>query len=76
MAVVSITEAERLERQSEIDSAIASVRLEGLEPSDEAKAIFQRYADGELTSDEMEREFDVFFTKKYGPVRLPGHERP
>ena len=75
-AVITITEAERLERQSNVDSAIGSVRLEGLEPSDEAKAIFQRYVDGELTSEEMDKEFDAFITRKYGPVRLPGHQRP
>jgi Antitoxin VbhA len=40
---VSITDQERAER------ATASVRLEGLEPTDAAKSIFERYVSGEVT---------------------------
>jgi len=76
MVVKLITEAEQLQRQREIDNAIASVRLEGLEPSDGAKAIYQRYVDGELSSDELDREFEAFANRKYGPVRLPRNKRP
>lgn len=38
----------RAQRASEIN------RLEGLEPSEEAQTIYQRYVDGELTADEMD----------------------
>ena len=54
-----------------MESALASGRLEGLEPSDEAKAIFQRYADGELTLEQMGRAIDEYADRRYGPVRLP-----
>lgn len=76
MAGKLITEAEQIQRQREIDNAIASVRLEGLEPSDGAKAIYQRYVDGELSSDEKAKAFQEFLDREYGPVRLPGHKRP
>jgi Antitoxin VbhA len=39
----------------QIDNALASVCLEGLEPSDGAKTTFQRYVEGVLTSEEMGR---------------------
>ena len=71
-----ITDQGRAQRQREVENALASVRMEGLEPSDEAKASFQRYVDGELTSEELDRAFDMYFDRKYGPVRLPGNERP
>ena len=63
----------REKRAQAIDSAIASVRLEGLEPPGEAKAIFQRYVDGEVTAEEMDRLFDEHLDSTYGPVRLPGN---
>jgi hypothetical protein len=66
----------RIQREREVENALASVRLEGLEPSAEAKAIFQRYVDGDLTSEELDRAFDRYFDRKYGPVPLPRHERP
>lgn len=66
---------ERARRQREVENALASVRMEGLEPSDEAKALFKRYVDGELTSDALEQVFDQHLNRKYGPVRLPGNER-
>jgi hypothetical protein len=73
MAVITRDTA-RTERAREVDNALASVRMEGLEPSDEAKAMFQRYVDGEMTSEELDREFDRYFDRKYGPVRLPRNE--
>ena len=72
---VSTTDRARVERAREIENALASVRMEGLEPSEEAKAIFQRYVEGDLTSDEMGRAIDQLLESKYGPVRLPRNER-
>jgi len=69
------TDRARMQRAKEVENALASVRMEGQEPSDEAKAIFQRYIDGELTSEELDRTFDLFFDRKYGPIRLPRNER-
>jgi len=70
-----ITESGRAQRAKEVENAIASVRMEGLEPSDAAKAIFQRYVDGELTSEEMDQTFDAYLDREYGPVRLSRNER-
>jgi hypothetical protein len=74
MAVIT-TDIAREQRAREIDNALASVRMEGLEPSEEAKAIFQRYVDGEITADEKAKAFQAFLDREYGPVCLPGNER-
>ncbi len=64
------------ERAREVNCALASVRMEGLEPSAEAKAIFQRYVEGEVTSEELDRLFDNYLDRAYGPVRLSRDKRP
>jgi hypothetical protein len=75
MAVITADRA-RTQRAREVENAVASVRMEGLEPSDEAKAIFQRYIDGELTSQEKAKAFEEFLDRAYGPVCLSGNQRP
>lgn len=65
----------REQRAREIENALASVRMEGREPSDEAKAIFQQYVEGELTSEEMGRAIDQHLDRTYGPVRLSRNQR-
>jgi hypothetical protein len=69
MPVTTIDPA-RAQREREVANALASIRMEGLEPSDEAKSIFQRYADGDLTLEEMGRAVDQLADRQYGPVRL------
>lgn len=59
----------REKRAMEIENALASVRMEGIEPSDEAKAIFQRYVDGDLTSSQMGHAIDQLLGRKYGSLR-------
>jgi hypothetical protein len=73
MAAIT-ADAAKIQRARQVDNALASVRMEGLEPSDEAKVMFQRYVDGELTSDELGQAIDQLLDEKYGPVRLPGNE--
>ena len=73
---VITTDQVRKQRERDIENALASVRMEGLEPSDEAKAIFQRYIDGELTPLEKAKAFQEFLGREYGPVCLPRNERP
>lgn len=68
---VFTTDRARMQRAREVENALASVRMEGLEPSADAIAIFQRYVDGDITSEELDRVFDMYFDRKYGPVRLP-----
>ena len=75
MAVIT-TDRAREQRTRDIENALASVRMEGLEPSDEAKAIFQRYIDGELTPQEKAKAFQEFLDLEYGPICLPRNERP
>jgi hypothetical protein len=70
------TKQELAERQDAVRQAVASVRLEGLEPSEEALSIFQRYASGELTIEEMGSEIDAMHDREYGPVPLSRNGRP
>ncbi len=69
--VVQIVESTRAEREREVENALASVRMEGLEPSPGALAIYRSYVDGEVTSEEMDRQFDAYLERQHGPVRLP-----
>ncbi len=75
MAVIT-ADPVREQRAREIENALASVRIEGLEPSAQAKAIFQRYIDGELTSQGKAQAFQEFLDREYGPVCLPRNELP
>jgi hypothetical protein len=68
-----ISEQERAARQAAAERALASVRLEGLEPTDSAKLIFQRYISGELAIDELMQEIQALNARKFGPLRVPGN---
>lgn len=70
------TDRARAQRAREVENALASVRMEGLEISAEAEAMFQQYVNGELSSEELDRAFERYFDRKYGPVRLPRNECP
>lgn len=72
---VGITEQERARRQREVENALASGRLEGLEPSPGAMAIYTRYIDGEFTLEQMGAAIDAYADQEYGPVRLPRNDR-
>lgn len=65
-----ITEQERAERHARIERATASVRLEGLEPTDAAKAIFDRYVSGELTIEQMGAEIRSLNAREFGPLQV------
>jgi hypothetical protein len=67
-----ITEQERAERQAAAAKALASVRLEGLEPTESAKAVFQRYVSGQLTVDELVQEIQTLNAREFGPLRVSG----
>ena len=73
---LKITEQERAKRHNEVQQALASVRLEGLEPGDEAQSIYQRYAVGELTLEQMGAEIEALHDREHGPVPIPRNERP
>ena len=65
-------EQEKAERLARIERATASVRLEGLEPTDAAKLIFERYVSGELTLEQMGTEIRALNAREFGPVSVPG----
>ena len=67
-----ITDQERTERQDRVARAVASVRLEGLEPTDAAKAVFERYIAGEMTTQEMAAEIRALNAREFGPVHVSG----
>jgi hypothetical protein len=69
MAVSAVDQA-RARREREVEKALASVRMEGLEPPEEALAIFQRYVEGDVTLEEMGRSVDQLLDLQYGSVRL------
>jgi Antitoxin VbhA len=71
---VQISSEERAKRLNQITQALASVRLEGLEPGEEALAIFERYAQGHLTLEEMGAAIDALHNGKYGPLSLSGDD--
>jgi hypothetical protein len=74
MAVITRDRA-REQRAAEIEQALATGRIEGLEPSPGAMRIFQRYIDGELTAEQTRVAMDEYADREYGPVRLPRNER-
>jgi Antitoxin VbhA len=70
--VKPISEQERAVRRDCVEDALASVRLEGLEPSNGAKTIFDRYVAGDLTTDEMVAEIQALNAREFGPIHVSG----
>ncbi len=67
-----LPEKEQAERRAAVEQSLSSVRLEGLEPTPEAKAVFERYANGELTLDEMGEEIQALNARQFGPIHVSG----
>ena len=67
--MAELTPKEHAERRARVDQSLASVRLAGLEPTEEAKAIFERYVAGELTVDETGEQIDALNARRYGRGR-------
>jgi hypothetical protein len=72
---VTTPDQTRIQREREVENALASVRLEGLEPSAEARDLFQRYVEGDLTLEEMGRAVDQLLDSQYGLIRLSRNKR-
>ncbi len=72
---LKITGQERAKRLSDVEEALASVRLEGLEPGQEAITIFERYAEGDITLEQLGLEIDALNDRDYGPPPLPRNGR-
>jgi hypothetical protein len=73
---LKITEQERAKRLDEVRQALASIRLEGLEPGDEAQSIYQRYVDGELTIEQMGVQIGALHDREHGPLPVSRNGRP
>ena len=73
---LKISEQERAKRSFNVEQALASVRLEGLEPGAEALAIYQRFVNGEISLKQVGAEIDGLNDRDYGPVRLPRNGCP
>jgi hypothetical protein len=72
-SLTPITRQESAERRERVGRALASVRLEGLEPTDAAKAIFDRYVAGGLTTEQMAAEIRALNAREFEPrIRLRG----
>ncbi|MGO9262011.1 MAG: antitoxin VbhA family protein [Bryobacteraceae bacterium] len=71
-----MTKAERARRTAVYEEALASVRLEGFDLDEQAKALYRRYIDGELTLAEVGSAIDELDDREFGPVSLPRHKRP
>ena len=67
-----ITDQERTDRQARVARAIASVRLEGLEPTEAARAVFDRYVAGDLTTQQMAAEIRALNAREFGPIHVSG----
>ena len=67
-----ITDQKRTERQARVARAVASVRLEGLEPTEAARAVFDRYVAGDLTTEEMAAEIRALNAREFGPIHVSG----
>ena len=76
LATNPITAAERARRTRVYEEALASVRLEGLELDEQAKALYQRYINGELTLAEVGSAIDELDNGEFGPLSLSRHNRP
>jgi antitoxin VbhA-like protein len=66
-----LTDKERIERQARVVGAVASVRLEGLEPTEAASSIFDRYVAGDLSTQEMAAEIRALNARQFGPIHVP-----
>lgn len=66
-----ITDQEHETRLDAIVQSAATNHLEGLESSPEARQIFARFADGEITLEEMGSDIESLNERKYGPLPLP-----
>ncbi|HTV74157.1 MAG TPA: antitoxin VbhA family protein [Candidatus Acidoferrales bacterium] len=56
---VPVVDPEAEARRRAVDSAIGTSRIEGLEVSPAAREIFERYAAGEITLEEMGAAIDA-----------------
>ena len=59
-----ISEKEKAFRQQGVDSALGSLRLEGLEPSAEVLEIAEQFKQGEISLDQMSQMIHVLLHRR------------
>ena len=70
-----ISDQERMKREQALVSTIANLRIEDLHLDDEAKQIFQRHVDGEISFDEFRGAVDELNERRFGPVSVSRNGR-
>jgi hypothetical protein len=63
---------DRTECRARVDRAVASVRLEGTEPTCAAKGVFDRYVAGGLTIEEMGAEIRALNAREFASLHASG----
>ena len=76
LATNPISAAERARRTRVYEEALASVRLEGFELDEQAKAVYKRYINGDCTLAEAGAAIDELDNREFGPVSLSRHHGP
>ena len=74
-AIISTTEKHQAAREEAFRDALTGLRLEGLEIDDEAKQIFQRHVDGEITFEEFRAAIDGLNERRFRSLSLSGNGR-
>lgn len=69
--VIQITETERAEREDRVRRTIGHLRIEGMDLDSEARSLFDRYVEGELSMEELGAAIHALNDRDFGPVRLP-----
>ncbi|MBV8707393.1 MAG: antitoxin VbhA family protein [Acidobacteriaceae bacterium] len=63
-----ISAEDKARRQQVVDSALGSLRLEGLEPSADALQILEQFKQGQISLDEMSQAIDGLYSRR--PVHV------
>ena len=73
LAAVSTSERQRAIREEAYCDAVTNLRLEGLEMDEEAKRIFQRHINGEISFEGFRAAIDDLNERKFRPASQSGN---
>ena len=68
MRQTSITPEDRARRQTDVADVLASLQVEGLEPTDGARRLLDRYAAGELSADDLHTQMLAENAREFGSL--------
>jgi hypothetical protein len=72
LAAGSTSERKRAIREEAYRDALTNLRLEGLEMDEDARGIFQRHIDGEISFERFRVAIDDLNERKFGPASQSG----